>query len=118
MTDSMVFLIGVSLIVLHEMDAIRCQEWRILPGLSLLNDKSGQIVFLLIHLPIFYWLFWQLTNSPNTETFRVGFDIFLIFHLGLHILFLKHKNNKFKDWISWIIIAGAGMCGSFDLIIM
>ena len=102
---------------MHEMDAIRCKEWRIFPGLSMLNDKTGHIVFLFAHIPIFYGLLWQLTNSSDIETFRIGFDIFLIVHLGLHLLFLKHKNNEFKDWISWTIITGSGICGLFDLIL-
>jgi hypothetical protein len=41
----------------------------------------------------------------------------MIVHLGLHILFLKHKNNEFKDCISWTIIIGAGLCGLLDLIV-
>ncbi len=116
MTD-IIFLTGLSLIVMHEMDAIRCREWRIFPGLSFLDDKTGRTIFLFAHIPIFYWLFWQLTNSLDTGTFRIGFDIFLIFHFGLHLLFLKHKNNEFKDWISWSIITGSGICGLLDLVV-
>ncbi len=99
------------------MDAVRCKEWRIFPGLSMLEDKMGYTIFLLAHIPIFYWLFWQLTNSSGIDSFRIGFDIFLIVHLVFHLLFLKHKNNQFKDWISWIIIAGAGISGFLDLIL-
>ncbi|NOX19365.1 MAG: hypothetical protein GXO87_13935 [Chlorobi bacterium] len=117
MNDNIIFLTGLSLIFLHEMDAIRCKEWRIFPGLSMLDDKIGYIVFLFAHIPIFFWLFWQLTNSSDIDTFRIGFDIFLIAHLGLHLLFLKHKNNEFKDWISWTIIAGTGISGLLDLIL-
>ena len=117
MNDNIFFLTGLSLIFLHEMDAIRYKEWRIFPGLSMMEDKTGHIVFLFAHIPIFFLLFWQLTNSPNIDTFRIGFDIFLIAHLGLHLLFLKHKNNEFKDWISWTIIAGAGISGLLDLIL-
>lgn len=100
------------------MDAIRCKEWRIFPGLSMLNDKIGLIVFLFAHIPIFCWLFWQLTNSSDIGIFRIGADIFLIIHLGLHLLLLKNKRNEFKDWISWTIIVGAGICGLVDLILM
>ncbi len=118
MPDNIIFLIGLSLIVMHEMDAVRCREWRIFPGLSLLNDKTGYFIFLFAHIPIFFWLFWYLLNSSDIDTFRTGFNIFLIVHFGLHLLFLKHKNNEFKDWISWIIITGTGICGLLDLILM
>jgi len=86
--------------MLHEMDAIRCREWRIFPGLSLLSDKLGHIVFLFAHIPLFYWIFWKLTDSEHIEGFIYGLDIFMIVYLCLHILFLKHKNNEFKNWIS------------------
>jgi lipoprotein signal peptidase len=58
-----------------------------------------------------------LSQTENKEAFIKGFDIFMIVHLLLHLLFLKHKNNEFKDWISWSIIIGAGVCGLIDLII-
>lgn len=100
---------------MHEMDAIRCREWRIFPGLSSLDDYWGYRVFLLAHLPILYFVLKGI--SSESASFRIGFDIFLIVHLILHILFLWHKKNEFKDWISWSIIVGAGICGGVDLLI-
>lgn len=97
------------------MDAIRCKEWRIFPGLSFLKDKFGLIVFVFLHIPLFYWLFLEL--QMNREKFRIGFDYFLIIHFILHLLFLRHPKNEFKDWISWIIIIGAGLSGFLDLIV-
>lgn len=109
------FTLGLVLIMLHEMDAIRCKEWRILPGLSLLNDKLGLVVFTFLHIPLFYWVFTHF--QQNSEGFRKGFDYFLIIHLVLHLLFLKHKKNEFKDWVSWAIISGAAFFGLLDLLI-
>ncbi|WP_299365895.1 DUF6713 family protein [Winogradskyella sp.] len=117
MTGHIFFYLGLSFIAMHQMDAIRCKEWRIFPGLSMLGDKVGHIVFLFAHIPLFYFIFWKLTNNENIDSFIYGFDIFMMVHLGLHILFLKHKNNEFKDWISWSIIIGAGLCGLIDLVI-
>ena len=102
---------------MHEMDAIRCKEWRIFPGLSLLSDKLGYIVFIFAHIPIFYFVFWELSYSQNIEAFIYGFNIFMIVHVVLHVLFLKHKNNEFRDWISWSIIIGAGLFGLLDLLL-
>ncbi len=109
---------GLSLIVLHEMDAIRFKEWRILPGLSRLGDRTGRNIFLFAHIPLFYWIFRQLTLNADSEYFRVGVDVFLILHLGLHSLFLRDRNNLFTDWVSWVIITAAGICGLLDLMIM
>lgn len=99
------------------MDAVRCREWRIFPGLSRLSDKTGLIVFLFAHIPLFYGVLWILTHSDDIEGFIYGFNIFMVVHLILHILFLKHKENEFKDWISWSILIGAGLCGLLDLLL-
>ncbi|MEM8846843.1 MAG: DUF6713 family protein [Bacteroidota bacterium] len=117
MTTDFLFYMGLTLLAMHEMDAIRCKEWRIFPGLSLLKSSTGYLIFMLIHIPIFYFIFWKLSIRQPNDGFIFGMDIFMIVHLGLHIVFLKHKNNEFKDWISWSIIIGAGLCGALDLII-
>lgn len=112
------FLLGTTFILMHEMDAVRCREWRIFPGLSLLDDKIGLIgliVFIFLHIPLFYWVLLEV--RMNHESFRYGFDVFLIIHFFLHLLFLLHKKNEFRDWISWSIISGAGLCGFVDLIV-
>ncbi len=107
-------LLGLVFILIHEMDAVRCKEWRIFPGLSLLNDKLGLIAFVFLHIPLFYWVL--LGFQSNTESFRKGFNYFLIIHLFLHLLFLMHKKNKFKDWVSWTVIIGAALFGLLDLL--
>lgn len=117
MIEYLFFYLGLSFITIHEMDAIRCREWRIFPGLSSLNEKLGYLIFVFVHIPLFFFIYWQLTFSQDIEEFITSFDVFMIIHVGLHILFLKHKNNEFKDWISWTIIIGAGLCGLIDLII-
>ncbi len=40
------FYLAISFILMHEMDAIRCKEWRIFPLLSMLNDDLGFKVFM------------------------------------------------------------------------
>ena len=111
--NSSIFYLGVTLLLVHEIDAIRCKEWRIIPGLSSLKERAAMITFMLLHIPLFYWIIYEI--NAEQQNFRTGFDIFLIIHLILHILFLWHKNNEFKDWISWTIIIGAGICGILDL---
>ena len=111
--NSSIFYLGTALLLVHEIDAIRCKEWRIIPGLSSLKERAAMILFILLHIPLFYWIIYEI--NAEQQNFRTGFDIFLIIHLILHILFLWHKNNEFKDWISWTIIIGAGICGILDL---
>ena len=106
------FFAGLAFIAMHEMDAIRCKEWRIFPGLSLLNDYWGMIVFQVAHVPLFIWIFGAIYSQR--ESFIRNFDLFLVVHLILHIVFLWHKKNEFKDWISWSIIIGADLFGLLD----
>ncbi|MDM1407427.1 DUF6713 family protein [Myroides sp. DF42-4-2] len=116
--DYIFFYLALSLIIMHEIDAVRCKEWRIFPGLASLGDKVGYIVFLFGHLPLFVWALWYLNQSENPDNFIIGFSLFCILHIGLHLLFYKHKYNEFKDWISWSLIVGAGLAGLFQLIWM
>ncbi len=116
MTNHAFFYLGLSLIMMHEMDAIRCREWRIFPGLSFLNDHLGFNVFMLAHVPLYYYVFSSL-QGENKESFMYGFSVFLVIHFGLHVLFLMHKKNAFTDWISWTIIGGAGACGLLEILL-
>jgi heme/copper-type cytochrome/quinol oxidase subunit 4 len=106
-------LLGLTFILMHEMDAVRCKEWRIFPGLSFLNDKVGLFLFVFLHIPLFYWV--MMETQAGNENFRIGINYFLIIHLILHLLFLLHKKNEFKDWISWVIIFGASLFGLLDI---
>jgi len=115
MMDLFLFYIGISLFLIHEMDAIRYEEWKMLPFLSSLNDKQGYYIFITLHIPLFITLFWFLTNISTSKMIIIGIDIFMIIHLILHILFLKHKNNKFKSIFSWFIIISIAICGFLDL---
>ncbi|MEM8906763.1 MAG: DUF6713 family protein [Bacteroidota bacterium] len=115
MTEHFFFYLGLSFLIIHELDAVRCHEWRILPIFSWMNDRNGYIAFLFAHVPLLLWIFWALTQEPINEWFVEGFDLFMIIHIGLHLLLLKHKNNEFKDWVSWIFIVGAGGFGLLDL---
>lgn len=76
MAEDTFFYLGLSLLTMHEMDAIRCREWRIFPLLSLLSDKAGYIVFVFAHIPLFFFIFYQLTSNQDPEEFRKGLNFF------------------------------------------
>ncbi|MFN3840736.1 MAG: DUF6713 family protein [Cyclobacteriaceae bacterium] len=117
MNSEIFFYLGLSAMLIHEMDAVRCKEWRIFPGLSLLNDNWGFRLFMIAHVPLFCLLFWGLMAEGNPAQLKFGLDIFFIVHVGLHVLFLKHKKNEFKDLASWTIILSAGLFGLLDILI-
>lgn len=84
--------------------------------MSYLNDNIGFKVFMVAHIPLYYYIFSSLYGD-NKESFMYGFSIFLIVHLALHLLFLMHKKNEFKDFVSWTIIGGAGACGLIEIVL-
>ncbi len=108
------FYLALSLLILHEMDAIRCHEWRMFPLTFWMKESIGFTVFMLAHIPLFLWIFWML-QGPQREAMIWGMDIFCIIHLGLHLLFLTHPKNEFKDALSWGIIGGCALFGGLDL---
>ncbi len=81
-----------------------------------MEDKEGMIAFIFLHVPLFYWFVYEI--DMGHQNFTKGFSIFMVVHLLLHILLLRHKNNEFKDWISWTIIIGAGVSGLINLAIL
>lgn len=113
MPEHFLFYLALSFFCVHEMDAVRCREWRIFPLLSLLDDRWGRIIFILAHIPLFFILRFQLAGADNS--FITGMNIFFILHMLLHLLYLRHKKNEFKDAISWLLIAGNGICGLLAL---
>lgn len=117
MSEHIFFYLGLSLILMHEMDAIRCREWRIFPGLSLLEEKIAFPIFMLAHIPLYFFPLYYLQIQSDPSALINGLNYFFILHFFLHLLFLKHKNNEFTDAISWIIIGGCGLFGVLDLIL-
>jgi len=117
MAEHYFFYIGLAFILVHEMDAVRLQEWRMFPILSGLKDQTGYLIFTSMHLPLYVLLFWGLWGSNSSVTNLIlGLDIFFIIHIGLHLLLIKHKENQFKNFFSWNLIILTGIFGLLDLV--
>ena len=117
MSENLLFNFGLTFIIIHEMDAIRCKEWRIFPGLNLLGDKWGFIIFIVAHIPLLVILFIALNNSLDNSILIYYLEIFFIVHLALHIIYIKNPKNEFKDLISWTFIVGPALFGLLDIVL-
>jgi hypothetical protein len=117
-TSNFFFYLGLCLLFVHEMDAIRLQEWKMFLFLSQMQEENAYLIFTAIHIPLYVLLFWGLsinqTNGINRRLI-IALDIFFIVHLFLHILFLNHINNQFKSLFSWGLITGIGISGAINL---
>jgi len=115
----LIFYTGFSLLLVHELDAIKRQEWRIFPVLSSLKDKTAYILYVSLHIPLFIIFFFLLTNQNEyiRYWFRIGLDLFFIVHMVLHYLFSSHKEYKFTGTFSKLIICMMAAFGALHIIL-
>ena len=98
----------------HELDAVKRHEWRVLPVLRLLPERTGEQVFIWAHVPLFALLLWGGDGDPASVT-RVGLAVFAIVHVGLHIIFRRHPAYEFNNASSWGLILLTGLLGTLYL---
>jgi len=117
MEPNLLFYVAFSFLLVHEMDAVKQKEWRMLPGFSKLNKKTAQQLFVTLHIPVYISLLYALIfEESNRSTLIIILDGFFIIHLGLHLLFIKHQMNSFKTIFSKMYIAVPAILGGLDLL--
>lgn len=110
------FLLGFSLLLVHEMDAIRCKEWRVFPVTSRMGEEAGYVAFTALHVPLYALLLWGLLGGGVNRGLIFGLDAFFVVHVVLHLSFIRHPEYRFRSVFSWALILGAGACGAADLL--
>ena len=107
------FLLGYGLLATHELDAVLHAEWRVLPGLSLLDDTLARSLFVWLHVPLFALLTGWVgsANAGTRRRARHGISLFLVVHAGLHLLFSSHRHYDFHGSTSSLLIFGGALCG-------
>ncbi len=94
--------INISLFILHEMDAVKTREWKMLFLINRLNDNTGHIIFTALHFVLFIMIFY-FVDSCLIATF-LAVSILLIIHQFMHILFRKHSENRMNNPFSQTLI--------------
>jgi len=120
MSAELLFTINLLLFVVHEFDALRCREWRMIYGFQSLSDDSASRIFSILHIPLFSVVMWLL-NQPDEHLrywFMVAFDVFLVMHLSLHIAFAHHPENRFTSWFSKAVIALMALGGGWHGVLL
>jgi len=94
----------------HELDAVKRHEWRVFPLVRSLPERTGEQLFIWVHVPLFAFLLWGGEGDWASVT-RAGIAIFSIVHVGLHILLRRHPAYEFNNPSSWGLIALTGVLG-------
>jgi hypothetical protein len=100
--EKMSFCIICALLLLHEMDAVYWNEWRLF-GLS--SDYPGRVIFIAVHFPLIAFLFYVTTNFEKRWACITGrfLALFLIVHFFLHVRVFR--DGYFADPISFGVIS-------------
>ncbi len=107
------FALALACLIVHELDAVRHAEWRVLPLLARLPSDAGFVVFTALHVPLLWAIFAALLGG--NQVLAVWIDGFCIIHLGLHLLLRNHPLITFRGWLSWGLIGGAALAGALAL---
>ena len=82
----LVFILGVSALMAHELDAVDKREWRLLFVLRRMSDDRAHKWFVSLHVPLFVGAFVLVAASESAivTAVQASIDGFLVVHLGLH----------------------------------
>jgi hypothetical protein len=109
----LLWLSTVGLLVVHELDAIHQKEWRFFQALlgleGRVSDETFYRIFTGLHLPLLVVILWW---GGMSRGFQIGFDLFAVVHLGLHIGLRNHPLVTFNNPFSFTVIGGAALCGA------
>ncbi len=111
------FLLGFCFLLTHEMDAIRCKEWKVFPVTSRMGEEAGFVAFTALHVPLYALILWGLFGGDGVNRgLLVGLDVFFVGHVVLHLWFINRPEYRFRSAFSWTLILGAGAFGAIDLL--
>ncbi|MDH3768066.1 MAG: hypothetical protein OES99_06400 [Gammaproteobacteria bacterium] len=116
---TIIYYLGIAALFTHEMDAVMRSEWELLFYLKNLNEAVAYPIFLILHFPLFFIFLW-LSHHGNDRIrtlFRYCVSVFLMIHLGLHLLLSDDPNNAFHGLIANLFIYLAAGCGLVYLLV-
>ncbi len=108
------FYVGLSLLICHELDAVARHEWRLLPLFRSLEDDLAYTAFVLSHFPLFVGIFWATHHSRPALARWSQFivDLALVAHGIAHFALSGHVLYEFEPPIETITVYGAAIIGT------
>lgn len=116
--SDVIFFGAISMLLLHEMDAVDKREWRLLFVLRTLPDEGALRWFIGLHVPLFVALLVLVAAVESATVSRIegGVDVFLILHAALHERIGSHGETAFANNFSRLLIWSAAGLGAAHLV--
>jgi hypothetical protein len=114
------FWLGLSILLAHELDAVRAREWRLLFVLRRMPEELARDAFVLVHVPLVGVLLWLFAHAvPEVRlTSQAALDVFLIAHAGIHYRLAGHALYGFQSRASRSLIFGGAVVGMVHLVML
>lgn len=112
-----ILIINLTLLIIHELDAIKRKEWKMFFLLKDLSEEVAYRIFTLLHIPFLMAILYFLISGTNLQQniLNLCISIFLVFHGVIHYLFRKKESNKFTNGFSNIIIYSMSIIAMLSL---
>ena len=110
-----IYLINATLLITHEIDSAYWEEWK------LFGIPSGITTFLLLHLPILFFVLYGLILIYENTFAGLIFSFILaisgIFAFSIHTYFMRRGHDEFKTTISRLILFSTLIFSILQLVI-
>lgn len=111
--------LNAMLLLMHEFDAFHLGEWKMFGILKRMDERAQYLLFLYLHIPLVFLLFYYLYSTLNGSNFYlwVGINAFNVVHLCIHLVANKWKTNVFSSAHSYVFIAGTALISFINLML-
>jgi hypothetical protein len=110
-----IYLTNAILLINHEIDSAYWQEWK------LFGIPGGITTFLLLHLPILFFVLYGLIlvyeNTGAGLVFSFVLAISGIFAFSIHTYFMQRGRDEFKNTISRLILISTLIISVLQIVI-
>ena len=110
-----IYLINATLLITHEIDSAYWEEWK------LFGIPGGINTFLLLHLPILFFVLYGLILIYENTFAGLIFSFILaisgIFAFSIHTYFMRRGHDEFKTTISRLILFSTLIFSILQLVI-
>lgn len=118
MNKTLLYYLGVTALITHELDAVLNTEWRLLYVLRSLSDDLASGYFVALHFVLIFAFFYigHHRNTKLREGFRFLVALFLVIHGVLHFALSGDPMYTFSGFGSNLYIYSASVFGLLYLL--